>query len=253
MRFLLALLLVLGSPHAFAIDLDGRTEYAKRLVLNSSISARVESIYVSAGQRVERDQLLLRFGTTDLQAQVDMARAEADALAPKLARMLTELEKAQELFDRDSLALVELQHAEQDHAIAQAQLQAAEARLTRAEHRLSEAEIRAPIDGVVLTVEATVGQYINTRVSDQTLLTLADTDSMLAVALLPLELWSDDLLHRAAKVSFRDQTYAGKVIGLDRQITIGSNNHPAIVVTVKFETDGGIPAGLPVKIAIADD
>lgn len=253
MRYTLILFLVLAAPPALALELDGRTEFSQRLNLNSSVSARVESVLVTAGQAVSRGELLLRLETAELQAQVDMARAEADALAPIVARMATELDKARELFDRDSLALVPLQNAEQDHAIAAANLQAAEARLARAEYRLSQAELRSPFDGTVLEVMATPGQFINTRVGDPVLLTLADTATMSATALVPLESWHADLLQRGARVSYRGKTYTGKVTGLGRQIRTGDNNHPAIAVEIRFAAGGQVPAGLEVRITIADD
>ena len=252
MRFLLLLLLTLGSSPLLALELDGQTEFAQRLELNSSVSARVETILVSAGQPVEKGELLVRLETTELQAQVDMAGAEVEALRPNVARMQTELEKAQELFDRDSLALVELQHAEQDQAIAEARLKAAEAKLARALYRLGQAEIRAPFSGVVLAVRAAPGWYINTRVGEQALLTLADDRTMSAVALIPLERWRENLLHRSARVNYRDQSYQGRVSGLGRQITAGENQHPATVLEVSFEANGRVPAGLPVKIMLDD-
>lgn len=253
MRFLLTLLLVIGSSPVFAIDLDGQTEFAQRLDLNSSVSARVESIAVTVGQQVTRGELLLTLETTSLRASADMARAEADALAPRVEKMQTELEKALELFDRDSLALVELQNAEQDHAIAQAKLLAAQAKLARAEYRLSQAEIRAPISGIVLAIEASPGQYINTRVDNQTLLTIVDNKSMIVSAMLPLEQWSEKLLQRKARLSFRKQTYEGRVISLGRQISSGDNNHPSTNLLVQFATGGRLPAGLSVRISVADE
>jgi HlyD family secretion protein len=253
MRFLLTLLLIIGSSAAFAIDLDGRVDFARRLDLNSSVSARVDSIVVSVGQQVAQGELLLTLETTSLRAGADMARAEADALAPRVAKMQTEMEKAQELFDRDSLALVELQNAEQDYAIAQAKLQAAQAKLARAEYRLSQAEIRSPISGIVLAIDTSPGQYINTRVSNQTLLTIADDKSMIATALLPLEQWSDKLLHRKVRVSFQKQDYQRRVISIGSQITSGDNDHPATTLKVQFATNGSLPAGLSVRISVVDE
>lgn len=253
MRFLLTLVLVFGSPLLYAIDLDGVTDFAQRLELNSSVSARVDSINVAVGQQVTRGELLLTLETTRLQAGVDQARAEVAAQAPRLAKMQTELDKAQELFDRDSLALVELQNAEQNHAIAQARLQAARAKLTRAEYQLSQAYIRAPISGIVLAINTQLGRYINTRVGDPSLLTLADRQSMVVNALLPIEHWSERLLNREARMSYGAQNFKGRVVGIGRQVTSGSSNRPATKLQLEFETDGKIPAGLPVKVSIADE
>ena len=253
MRFLLAIFFVVGATPAFAIDLDGQIDFSQRLVLNSSVSARVHRINVVVGQQVAQGELLLVLDKTRLQANADQASAEVDALTPGVERMLTELEKAQELYDRDSLALVALQHAEQDYAIAVARLKAARAKLTRAQYRLSEAEIRSPIAGIILGIAASPGQYINTRVVDRALLTVADNKTMVATVLLPLEQWNANLLHRNASVTVQKQSYSGKVVAVDRQVTSGENNHPAITLLVSFEANGELPSGLGAKISIASE
>ena len=115
---------------------------------------------------------------------------------------------------------------------------------------MSQAEIRSPIAGIVLAIDTFPGQYINTRVSDQVLLTIADTHRMIASALLPIEQLDDGLLNRKARVRFREQYYDGRVVRLGRQIAIGANNHPAMTLVVRFDTAGDLPAGLPVEILI---
>ncbi len=253
MRVLLAILLCLGSARVLAIDLSGQTEFAQRLALNSSISGRVEAINVSVGQQVAAGEVLLSLVTTGLQAHADMAEARVNSLMPALDRMLTEMEKAQELFDRDSLALVDLQMAEQNQAIAQANLAAAQARLARARFHLSQAEIRSPINGIVLSIETFNGQYINTAVNNQTLFTVVDNSSMTVQSLLPLELWKESLMGKPAQISFQQQSYQGKVVGVSKQVTVGKNNHPAITLRIKFATNGKLAAGLPVDISIDDN
>lgn len=250
MRFLLIIFFCLGSARVLAIDLSGQTEFTQRLALNSSISGRVEVINVSVGQQVAAGEVLLSLVPTALRANADMAEARVNSLVPALDRRLTELEKAQELFDRDSLALVDLQMAEQNHAIAQANLAGAQARLVRARFHLSQAEIRSPINGIVLSIETFNGQYINTAVDNQTLFTVADNSSMTVQPLLPLELWEESLMGKPAQVSFQQQSYPGKVVSVSKQVTIGDNNHPAITLRIKFATDGKLAAGLPVNINI---
>ncbi len=253
MRIFLTILLGILSAPAWAIDLSGVTEFDQRLTLNSSISSRVERIHVELGQRVAAGDLLLSFVSTGLRARVDIASAQVDALAPTLDRMSTELAKAQELFDRDSLAMMALQQAQQNHQVAEAKLAAAKARLALARFHLSQAEIRSPINGIVLGITTFPGQYINTQVSNQTLLSVADNSSMSVQALLPVELYSKTLLNRSARVVYLKKSYAGKVVAIDRQVSMGGNNHPAMYVQIKFQTDGSMPAGLPVKISIDDN
>ena len=253
MRYLPLMLAALWSVSVFAIDLDGETDFAQTLELNASISARVDRVVVAPGDSVVAGALLLTLVDTGFQAEVEYAQARVDGLAPVVARMTTELEKAEELFDRDSLAMVELQNAEQDQAIALANLLAAQANLRKAKFALSQTELRAPISGRVLSVQIHPGQFINTRVKDQVLLTLVDDREMIARAMLPAELWDRDLLDRPASVQLLNRSYEARVVALGQQTVIGNNNHPAIELRVRFEADGQVPARLPVKIIIENN
>jgi len=253
MRILISLILVLSPLPSLAIDLSGIAEFEHRLTLNSSISGRVESIHVSVGQAVAAGDLLVSLVPTGLQAQVDIARAQLEAQAPEVERMQMDLDKAQELYDRDSLARVVLLQAQQKLAIATALMSAATARLELAQFHLSQAQIYAPIDGIVLAISTFPGQYINTRVNDQTLLTVADNRSMSVQALLPVELYNSALLNNPAEVTYLKQSFRGRVVAIDRQVSMGANNHPAMIVQILFNADGSLPAGLPVKINIRTD
>ena len=253
MRYQSIILLLLAPAATLAIELDGQTDFGRRLELNSSISARIDSIRVRPGERVSAGQVVVNLVATGLRANAASARAEADALVPVAERMLTELEKARELYARDSLAVIELQNAEQDHAIARSRLEAAEAKLARALFLLSQAEIRSPIDGVVIEVDAFAGQYVNTRVENRRLLTIVDTDSMIAEATLPWELANPSLLRRPVEVRYGDQLYRGKIVEIGRRASIGNNNHPAVRIRIEFRADGRLAAGMPVRISIADE
>jgi len=250
MRSLSALLFTILALPVQAIDLSGVAEFDQRMTLNSSISARVEQIHVETGQVVAAGDLLLSLVATGLQARVDIASAEVDALEPKVERAQIELDKAQELYSRDSLARVVLQQAQQEYAIATANLEAARAKLELARFHLSQAEIRSPIDGIVLSIEAFPGQHINTRVKDQTLLTVVDNTAMSVKALLPVEQYSKTLLGKSARVTYLKQAFDGRVVAIDRQVSVGANNHPAMFLQIKFTTDGSLPAGLPVQIEV---
>ena len=250
MRRLLPLIFAILVLPAQAIDLSGIAEFDRRLTLNSSISARVENVHVDIGNKVSAGDLMVTLVSTGLQARVDIAAARVNELAPELERMRTDLNKAQELYDRDSLSRIALQQAQQDYDIAEARLAAATAKLELAHFHLSQTQIRSPINGIVLSINTFPGQYINTRVKDQTLLTVADSRSMSVQALLPVEQFSNSLLNKPARVTYLKRNFRGKVISVDRQVSTGANNHPALTIEVRFASDGSLPSGLPVKISI---
>ena len=253
MRYLPILWLILLPSLASAADLEARTEFAQRVELSSSLSGRIDKVMVKAGQRVTNGQILLTLFTTGLQAAVNRATAEVDALRPLLARVETELEKAQELYARDSLAQVELQRAEQDYAIANARLAAAEAELVNAAYLLSQADIRAPIDGMVIEMNAQPGVYVNTRVENRALLVIADIDTMLASVFLPAREASDSLLGQQASVRYEGQRFSGRVIEIGRQASLREDGMAVVPVRIAFKTGGKLSAGVPVTVNLAGD
>ncbi len=253
MRHLPIFLLLVIPVTGLAIEIDGQTDFARRLAVNSSISARVDSIPVRPGQRVAAGDVVVNLVDTGFQINVALARAEADALAPAEARAMTDLDKARELYARDSLAAMELQRTEQDHAAANSRLKAAEARLDRALYLLEQTRIRSPIDGVVLEISSFAGQYINTRSGDPKLLTIVDADRMSATAWLPYEMAKPGLVGRSATIRYGDQNFKGRVVEVGREVTIGDNSHPAVKLRAEFDTRGKLAAGLTVRITLADE
>lgn len=253
MRYLPILWLILLPSLAMAVDLEGRSDFARRVELNSSLSGRIDSVRVRTGQRVVAGETVVTLVTTGLEAAAAMARARVDGLRPLLARAETELEKAEELYARDSLAQVELQIARQDHTVAAARLAAAEAELANANYRLSQAEIRTPIDGMVIEVTAQRGIFINTRVENRTLVVIADVDRMIASASLPAVEARDSLLGQSATVRYGERLFSGKVIELGRQATLGNDGAATITVRVAIETGGELPSGAPVSIGLSYD
>lgn len=250
MRALSIFLLLISCSQALAIELDGRTDFGSVSSLNSSISSRVTEILVGVGQRVSQGDTLLIMDDTTLQADLDHAQARVDALSPTLEKMQTELDKAQELYDRNSLAQVELEVAEQNHAIAAAKLAAAEARLAKARYLLSQTRLLTPIDGIVLSIGASRGQFVNTLVSDPVLVTVADDRIMRVVTMLPVEHWKKNLVGKSASVRFREQNFSGRVVAVDSRITTGENRHPAVIVHLEFAADGRVPANSEVEVTI---
>jgi HlyD family secretion protein len=119
---------------------------------------RVAKIYVEAGDRVKRGQLLAQIDTSVLQPQVanlqaalDLARAEADLAA-------AEYKRAMAVGKSGALSAEETERRRSTSVTAAAKVKVAAAMLAEAEARLARAEVRAPADGILLTRSIEVGQ-----------------------------------------------------------------------------------------------
>lgn len=244
------MMLCFVSTQMMAFELKGRTEFAGVYSINSAVSGVVNNVLVRPGQLVKRDELLLKLDERPFQASVTQAEAMVTLRKPARDQMLTELERAQELFDRDSLALVELQQSENNLQVAEGELAAAEAQLELANYHLLQASISAPDDLLVLDVNTHPMQFINTAVSDEALIVLANHHEMLAISFLGPDQWDAGLVGKPAQVDYLGKQYRGRVISLDYRRRQDSSNSDGFELRVLFVASGEIPANMPVTIEI---
>jgi hypothetical protein len=57
-------------------------------------------------------------------------------------------------------------------------------------------------------------------------------------------------MNKPARETCLRQSFRGKVVAIDRQVSMSANNHPAKFLQIKFATDGSLAAGLAVKISV---
>ena len=119
---------------------------------------RVSAIYVEAGDRVKRGQVLARLNVsvltpqvTNLEAALEQARAEAE-LAD------AEYKRAEAVGASGALSVEETQRRKSTSATAAAKVKVAVAQLAEAQAKLARADVRAPVDGIILTRNVEVGQ-----------------------------------------------------------------------------------------------
>ena len=252
MKISAIILAVLFSCKAPALELEGHTDFAQRFLLNLGVSGYVAEILVASGQSVKRGERLLSLDQGRLQASLERAQAMVQVKTPAHSQMLTILEKAQELFDRDSLALVELQQAENNLKLAKGELDIARADLIDAQLNLKQTNLFAPIDGIVLHLHTHKNRFINTQVADQTVVTLVDNKNMLAIAGLTVQQWNPELVGKSATIDFRGKKYNGNVIKVSNDLVQQSSGKGFYDLQVLFVASGEIPANMPVTIEIQE-
>jgi HlyD family secretion protein len=124
-------------------------------------AGRVAAVYVEAGDHVKRGQVLARIDTAvlipqvaNLQASLDLARAEADLAAAEYRRAVA-------VGKSGALSTEETERRRSSSITADAKVKVAAAQLAEAQARLARAEVRAPADGVILTRTVEVGQTVS--------------------------------------------------------------------------------------------
>lgn len=176
------------GPVLREVSATGRVEARTTVQVGAQISGRLASVEVDFNDPVTRGQVLARFDTESLDAQVEQSRASVKAAQAALeqakverSRAKRQLERSQRLFDRgiESAEILEnLRSAEAtaDAAIksasAQLQLQRANARVAETSHRY--AEVTSPIDGVVISRNVEAGQTVAAAFQTPVLFTIAE-------------------------------------------------------------------------------
>ncbi len=219
-----ALVLAQGRPAAVGTALVETRTVAETVsvfgeVINgraSDVAARVGGIAaavpVRTGDRVSKGDVLVRLDTELLQIETERAEAEVTIARAQISIADAQLDRAEQAQARaERLASADVIERAGDYAAALGNREQALARLVSAEiavretrYRLENAVIRAPFDGVVLSVPAEIGQFI---AAGSEVATLIDTGALEVEANVPARYISalDDGIEVSARTDAADQ------------------------------------------------
>jgi RND family efflux transporter MFP subunit len=150
--------------------------------VGSRISGTVVSLPVAIGDQVEIGQLLAELDATALEAQADEVRADIAVSSPRILLAESILTRRQRLAENGLASAEDLDTAENDLAVARAQLQADQARLRSAEIALSYTRVTAPINGVVAEVSTREGETVAAAFAAPNFVTIIDLDRLEVLA-----------------------------------------------------------------------
>lgn len=160
--------------------------------VGAQVNGQLKKLYVSAGERVSKGQLLAEIDPTLQQSELRKSEAELEsATAQKQASLYTlhqyQLElKRQRQMDRDGSGMKStLEQAQAKVDTQKAQIKVNEAQIVQAEMALETAKanlgytrILAPVDGQVLGIVTKEGQTVVSSQTAPTILVLANVDTM---------------------------------------------------------------------------
>ncbi len=147
-----------GETHAGVLELSGKALPARESILSLGVPGLIREILVQRGDRVKKDQVLLRLDRTGFKLGVQQAEAALAGANAQLSQLSTEIARVNRLLAdgaAPSAALDDLK-AKNEGATAQAQMAAVS--LEQAKKALRDAELRAPFDAVVTDILKEVGE-----------------------------------------------------------------------------------------------
>ncbi|KKO46932.1 hemolysin D [Arsukibacterium ikkense] len=189
--------LVSEGALADSILASGNLEFNTQIQIRSEVTGRVLEVLVEEGDVVEQGQILMRLDDTAFAADVNRTRAMVQSQQIDIARAKAQLADLQRQFSRQqqlySSGLIQqetidslqsqLDIADINVRSSEAALQQGLATLAMAEDNLSKTVYRAPIAGLLSTVDIKPGETViagSTNIIGSPLMTLADPSAILA-------------------------------------------------------------------------
>ncbi|WP_018871850.1 efflux RND transporter periplasmic adaptor subunit [Thioalkalivibrio sp. ALJ16] len=230
----LAALLALAPLPVLAEDgFDARLDWGERYRITAPIAGRIEAIEVRPGERVAAEAVLFRLDTRRTEADLRAARAAIERLQMELAEAERERDKAEDLYDQTLIAARELELARIDYATVAARLAEARAQRDRVRADLEDAVIRAPADGHMVRIDASVGQFVNPALMPPVLAILGTRDPMRARGLVPATTAAELEPGDAVTVVVAEQRLSGRIASVGWEPT-GEEPERGYAVEVEF-------------------
>ncbi len=217
------------------VGAPGTIEPRTNVEISAQVSARITALPKREGELVQAGDVVVRFDARDLQARVDAAQARIAAETARLegARARAKLAEADfnrqtQLFESGDIALGNLERAESEHLqmlselkVIEANIDSARATLIEAQRDLDNAVIESPIDGVIIKLNAEVGELamIGTlNNAGSIILEIADLSDMLVRARIDESNVADVRAGQHASVyvnAYADEPFEGVVERVD--------------------------------------
>lgn len=181
------------------VSAPGQIEPRTRVLVSAQVMALIEELPFRENQSVKKGDVLVRLDARDLQAALDATRASLrgeearlEGAKATLANVAADLGRKRELYGSKDIAKSDLDLVEAEYLRAVSQVKSSEhsieiakANIIRSERDLENTVITSPLDGVVIRVDAEVGELVTIGTLNNAasvIMEVADLNAMLLKA-----------------------------------------------------------------------
>ena len=149
-----------GNSAMGAVHFEGTVEPLRAADISPRFDGLLKAIHFQAGDYVKKGDLLFEFLTIDEESLLKIDRAGLDRAEAQLRLAEAELERSRMLRERGVVSVADLQAAEAQRDIAQANAGAARAQVELRETTIRDYSLYAPFDGAISEPYVNEGAYI---------------------------------------------------------------------------------------------
>jgi HlyD family secretion protein len=142
------------------VTANGRIIPKTDVKISAYVPAKIVKLPVEEGDEVRRGQLLVQLDITEYQAAVNQYKAQMASAKASLEQARLFFTRKKELFEKKLTSQEEYDMSKTELDLAQARYDQAEAALEEAKYSLSKTTIKAPMAGVVTSLNAEVGEIV---------------------------------------------------------------------------------------------
>lgn len=221
-------------------DLDCLLEPQEMVNLSSPVEGVLEKVYVERGAIVKKGQVVAKLDSSLESANVTLARARATVEAAiksgeaRLHYSSLKLTRAEKLYERNLIALADLQEAQTEKQLAEMALvnaldnqRIAALELERAHVALARNVVRSPVTGVVVERFLSPGEFVSGQFkNDSPIVKIAQIDPLRVEAFAPVSMRDNVYVGMPAKVILAapaNVTYDLRVSAVDRVVDAASS------------------------------
>jgi RND family efflux transporter MFP subunit len=225
------------------------------------MAGKVEKINVKVGDKVKKDDVLFVMDKNDIEKQVNQAYTAYEAAKAGFEVNETQIQSAKDNFERvkklyEEGAVTETQYeqaklAASDESLEAARMGVEQARVaySNAASMLENAEVKAPISGVVSSVNIVEGEYAT---SSNPPVTIVDSDSITVEFGISASIVNQVKMGDVAEVEISSADFKKEAVinSVSSSADIKTNLY---TVSIVLENDGTIKPGMFAKVYLKTD
>jgi len=233
-------------------NLDAVVEAVRQATLSSQVPGAIVALHVKAGDSVRAGQALMQIDARAAQQQVVGSSAQLDAAQAAQRVAAKELERQQQLFQKQYISQGALDRAQAQWESAQAQVQAVQAQTQVAKTQTGFFVIQAPFSGVISEVSVTLGDM---AMPGRPLLVMHDPSALRISAAVPQALLGGLAARlKAVRYEVQGQTVSAQVSPQVQLLpTVDSSTHTAQLRIALPASLPGVTPGMFARVWIPTD
>jgi HlyD family secretion protein len=142
------------------VTATGKVKAQADVEISADVMGRIEQMPVKEGDTVKNGQLLLQIDSRSRQMDVAQVRGSLQSAQSALETSRITLERERQLFGKKLSSQAQLDIAQNNYDMAQAQVQISQATLDRALDQLEKTTIRAPMNGIITKLNSEIGENV---------------------------------------------------------------------------------------------